>query len=131
MEGLADGPSEAIGACSILAPELAADLSTDGARVGRASHKLRNPANRGGDWVLPLLEEYRQSGPGAQPKAVWVDASTVGYVEPLYVGKPCLVCHGEAVAQDVLAEIRALYPEDAAIGFREGDFRGVVWVEIR
>ena len=34
-----------------------------------------------------------------------------------------------AVAVDEIAErIRALYPEDQATGFREGDLRGVFWV---
>jgi len=34
------------------------------------------------------------------------------------------------VAHEVLDEIRALYPDDEATGFRDGEFRGVVWVEI-
>ncbi len=131
IEGLEDGPAEAMGACGILAPELAAELSVDGVRIGRTSHRLRNPANEAAPWIRPLVEEYLQTAPGAASKAVWVDDSTVGYVEPLYIGKPCLVCHGEAVAEGVLAEIRAIYPEDNAIGYREGEFRGVVWVEIR
>jgi len=131
MEGLQEGPAETIDACAILAPDLAADLSVDGVRIGRTSHRLRNPANAGADWLQPLLEEYRQTAPGAEPKAIWIDDATVGYVEPLYVGKPCLACHGEAVADEVLAEIRAIYPQDEATGFREGDFRGLVWVEVR
>lgn len=131
MEGLASGPAETIEACAFIAPELAADLSVAGARIGRTSHRLRNPANTGAAWVQPLVEEYRLSGADAAPKAVWIDESTVGYVEPLYVGQPCLVCHGETVSGEVLAEIRAVYPEDNATGFREGEFRGVVWVEIR
>ena len=131
MEGLQDGPAATIDACAILAPDLAEELSVDGARIGRTSHRLRNPANAGDDWLRPLIEEYRQTAPGAQPKAIWIDDATVGYVEPLYVGKPCLACHGETVANEVLEEIRAIYPEDQAIGFREGEFRGLVWVEIR
>ena len=131
FEGLEDGPAEAMGACGILAPELAAELSVDGVRIGRTSHRLRNPANQAAPWVRPLVEEYRQTAPGAEPKAVWIDDSTVGYVEPLYIGKPCLVCHGEAVQEKVLEEIHAIYPEDNATGYHEGEFRGVVWVEIR
>jgi hypothetical protein len=131
MEGLKEGPAATIGACAILAPELAAELSRNGVRVGRTSHRLRNPANRGTAWVQPLLQEYRQSGPGAPSRAVRVDESTIGYVEPLYVSRACLACHGEHVSQDVLAQIREVYPEDQAVGFREGEFRGVLWVEIR
>ncbi len=131
MEGLQDGPADTIGVCAFMAPEIAAELSVDGARIGRASHRLRNPANEAAAWVQPLIEEYRQTPPGAEPKAVRIDDSTVGYVEPLYVGKPCLVCHGQAVPEEVQQEILAVYPEDTATGFAEGEFRGVVWVEIR
>ena len=41
--GLADGPVAAIAACSVEAPKIAAAASRNGVRVGRASHRLRNP----------------------------------------------------------------------------------------
>jgi hypothetical protein len=130
MESLTAGPAEAIEACAVMAPDLAAGLSTDGVRIGRTSHRLRNPANAAPAWVEPLVEEYRETAPGAESQALWIDDSTVGYVEPIYVQKPCLACHGEAVADDVLQEIQATYPQDRATGFHEGEFRGVIWVEI-
>jgi hypothetical protein len=130
-ESLNDGPAETIGVCAVMAPEIAADLSVDGVRIGRSSHRLRNPANESPDWVRPLIEEYRREAPGAEPRSVRIDDATVGYVEPLYVGQPCLVCHGEAVPEEVQQEILAVYPQDEATGFREGEFRGVIWVEIR
>jgi hypothetical protein len=130
MEGLADGPKQAIGACAVRAPELAAEYSRDGIRIGRTALRLRNPANAPEPWLEPLLEEYLAAGPGAGPQAVRIDASTVGYVEPLYVGRPCLTCHGEIIAEEVRDQIEAAYPEDDSVGFREGDFRGLLWVTI-
>ena len=130
MAGLADGPVQAMGACSIQAPELIAELSDDGVRIGRTSKHLRNPANAPAPWLAPLLEKYEGSAPGAEPRAVRIDATTVGYVEPLYVGKPCLTCHGSAIPDAVQEEITRLYPEDQATGLVEGGFRGLVWVEI-
>jgi hypothetical protein len=130
MEGLVDGPEHAIGACAVRAPELAAEYSRDGVRIGRTSHRLRNPANGPEPWLEPLLEEYQADGPGAAPKAVRIDDSTIGYVEPLYVMKPCLTCHGEVIAEEVRDQIEAEYPQDDSVGFREGDFRGLLWVTL-
>ena len=39
-------------------------------------------------------------------------------------GGLCLQCHGEAIAPPVAEKISALYPDDKATGFREGDIRG-------
>jgi hypothetical protein len=130
MEGMLEGPEHAIGVCSVVAPELAEELSVDGVRIGRTSLRLRNPANSPEDWMRPLLEHYTVAGPGAEPRSVWVDDTTVGYVEPLYVGRPCLTCHGETVAESVREQIEELYPDDRSVGFREGDFRGLLWVTI-
>ena len=129
-EGLADGPQQAIGACSILAPELAAEYSRDGVRIGRTALRLRNPANAPEPWLEDLLEEYLAAGPAAEPRAVRIDASTIGYVEPLYVGQPCLACHGEVIAEKVREQIAGMYPDDDSVGFREGDFRGLLWVTL-
>lgn len=130
-DGLADGPEQAIGACSILAPELAAEYSRDGVRIGRTSLRLRNPANAPEPWMEPLLRDYLGTGPGAEPRSVRIDEDTIGYVEPLYVGKPCLACHGDPIAEPVREQIAEMYPRDDSVGFREGDFRGLLWVTIR
>jgi hypothetical protein len=130
-KGLAEGPEHAIGACSIRAPEIARELSTDGVQIGRTALKLRNPRNAPAPWLVALLEEYSAAGPGAEPRSVRIDAETVGYVEPLYVARPCLTCHGENVDAAVRERIAELYPEDQATGFRAGDFRGLLWVKIR
>ena len=41
----------------------------------------------------------------------------------------CLACHGEHPAEAVRERLAALYPEDNASGYREGDLRGVFWAE--
>ena len=45
-EGLREGPVQAIDACNTKAPGIAQAHSTSGVRVGRASHRLRKPAER-------------------------------------------------------------------------------------
>ena len=51
------------------------------------------------------------------------------YVEPIRVQGLCLTCHGASLPAPVAARIAELYPEDQAVGFAEGDLRGLFWAE--
>ena len=126
--GMAEGPIHAIDACRIKAPEIAAALSNDGVRVGRASHKLRNPENSGPDWVRPVLDDYLASD-HREPVEVALENGYIGYAEPIAVQPLCLTCHGDGLAPDLASTISTLYPEDRATGYADGEFRGVFWVE--
>jgi hypothetical protein len=127
--GLAEGAVEAVGACRIRAPEIAGNLSRDGVRVGRSSHRLRNPANAPPDWVKPLLDEYAADPSDRKPKSQALSEGRVGYVEPIATQPLCLTCHGDGLEPDLAARITSLYPKDEAVGFRAGDLRGVFWAE--
>lgn len=129
-EGLRDGPVQAIDACHTQAPDIAQAHSTSGVRVGRASHRLRNPQNAAPDWVQPVLDAYVADDAHRAPRLVALGDGRVGYVEPIRIQPLCLTCHGETLAPAVRARIDALYPEDAATGFAPGDLRGVWWVEL-
>ncbi len=127
LEGLEDGPQGAILVCKSAAPAIAARRSEDGVEMGRTSHKLRNPDNAPADWLRPLLVAYT-SGAEDPHHAVVLDDGRIGYVEPIYVQKPCLMCHGQSIAPSIAEQIAMEYPEDSATDFREGDFRGLFWV---
>lgn len=129
VAGLDEGPAAAVSACHVAAPRIAGDLSRGGVRVGRSSHRLRNPANRPPDWAAPLLAGYVAATDKRAPRAVTLPDDRVGYVEPIFVQPLCLSCHGEKLAPAVAERIATLYPEDAATGFETGDFRGIFWVE--
>jgi hypothetical protein len=129
LNGLAEGPESAIAVCREKAPELAAKASSDGVRVGRTSHKLRNPANAPKPWMLPLLNAYQAAPGDTTPKVVALEGGGVGYVEPIYVRALCVGCHGAPLAPSVTETIADLYPEDQATGYKTGDFRGIFWVE--
>ena len=126
--GLSDGPESAIEVCRVKAPEIAATLSRDGVRMGRASHKLRNSGNQGPEWVRPVLAGYLESEQ-REPVEVALENGYIGYAEPIGIQPVCLMCHGETLAPGVAAKISELYPDDQATGFRDGDFRGIFWVE--
>lgn len=126
--GLERGPEAAIDACRVEAPRIAARVGSEDVRVGRTSHRVRNAANAPEAWMLPLLESFATAPPepGAW-RSVDLGERGIGYVEPIYLQPMCATCHGESVAPDLLARIRALYPNDAATGFRVGELRGLFW----
>lgn len=127
--GLAEGPAEAIRVCRVKAPGIADALSVDGVRMGRSSHKLRNPANMAPDWVGPIMQAYLDDASSREPRAVKLDGNRWSYVEPIVAQPLCLTCHGSELAPEVAAQISELYPEDMATGFEAGDLRGVFWLE--
>ena len=129
QDGMKKGVIETISACQIEAPKIAYELSKQGIKVGRTSHKLRNPNNTAPAWVTPVLADYLANSESAFPRSIAIDAQTSGYVEPIKIKPLCLSCHGEQLADSVASKIAALYPEDRATGFRVGDLRGVFWIE--
>ncbi len=129
MEGLVDGPPAAIDACRIKAPEIAARLSSEGVRMGRSSHRLRNPANASPAWITGVLERYLTDPADRGPVVVELGDDRLGYIEPIVAQPMCLACHGTSIAEPVQVAIDALYPDDKATGFEAGDLRGVFWVE--
>ncbi|MEX2479897.1 MAG: DUF3365 domain-containing protein [Gammaproteobacteria bacterium] len=123
------GPAAAVVACRVEAPALANDSAPAGVRLGRASDRLRNPANRAPDWVAPLLADYLAGIVPRAPRSVFVGDGRRGYVEPIVIQSMCLTCHGERLSDDVQARLDTFYPEDRATGYRVDELRGVFWVE--
>jgi hypothetical protein len=56
----------------------------------------------------------------------------VGVLRPIGTVSLCTTCHGSTseLSADVRERLRALYPQDEAVGFREGDLRGWLWAEV-
>ena len=130
VAGIEEGPVNAVSVCRVQAPALADKASTEEARVGRTSRKLRNGANAPKPWMEPLLERYENDPEGREPAVVIVDEQTVGYVEPIFAQPLCLTCHGDTLPEDLAKKIAELYPTDQATGYAAGDLRGVFWAEL-
>ena len=125
------GPAAAVDACATVAPALAKAHSKDGVVLGRAGTRLRNPANAPPAWVGPLLEALKAEKPEAPgPRTRELPGGKLGVVLPIPVGKGCLQCHGTEVAAPVREVLQRRYPRDEATGYREGELRGVFWVEV-
>ena len=130
VSGMHEGPVHAISVCRTEAPKIAEEASTQTARVGRSSLKLRNPANAPKAWMRPLLERYEANPEDREPAVVVIDDETVGYVEPIFVQPLCLTCHGSSIPAELQAKLSELYPSDQATGYEPGDLRGVFWAEL-
>lgn len=98
---------------------------------GRSSHKIRNLENKAQDWMAPYLSEFQKSNLKNPSKAQihLFPNGKKAYLEPLYVGPQCLTCHGDVPTGELKAKISALYPADQAIGFKLGEFRGLIWIK--
>lgn len=131
MSALEEGDAaSAIHVCRDRAPQIAAELSVGGIRMGRTSHKTRNPANDPEPWMEPLLAAYLEEPTNTRPTALRLDDSTVGYVEPIYVMSFCLSCHGPSIEPGLQQKILSVYPEDRATGFRADELRGLFWITL-
>lgn len=129
MKGMkADGPEVAIRLCNEEAPEIAAHHSKAGWDIGRTSLKIRNPDNAPDEWETKMLLDFaerQQAGEDLSTmEASLQDGDTFRYMKAIPVGGPCVICHGETLAEPVQEELARLYPDDKATGFALGDLRG-------
>lgn len=124
------GPVKSIDACALKAPEIIADAATAGLTVGRTSHKLRNTSNSPEGSLGEWLKFHQQTPTQDKTHAEITEDGKVLYAEPLFVAPLCLTCHGENIPSDVKQELDRLYPDDQATGFKENDFRGLIWIKM-
>jgi hypothetical protein len=122
------GPAAAIEVCQKQAPKIATDVSREfGLKIGRTSHRLRNPQNTPPDWARSLVDART-----ADPTFIPLPDGNLGALLPIRLKPQCLMCHG--AEEQILPEIRdALaqrYPQDEATGFEEGELRGWFWVSV-
>lgn len=135
MGAMAEGPDAAIEVCAAEAQALTRDAAeAQNARVGRSSLKLRNPENRGPEWVTAWLEAHgERAAQGVTPVAgITGDPPIARFVGPIPAEGPCLMCHGapEGIPEEVRSVLSERYPDDAAIGYAAGDLRGAIWAEV-
>lgn len=131
------GPVGALGVCATEAQALTRGVAdSTSASVGRASLRLRNPANAGPEWVRTELERLgERPASGVAPIRTVTEADgrrVARFAGPIAIEGPCLTCHGprESLAQDLRAALAERYPDDRAVGYALGDLRGLIWAEV-
>jgi len=122
------GPVAAIDFCQEQAPAIAGLVAAEeSVKIGRTSHKLRNPSNAVPSWMEKVIEEQVVA-----PHGFADDAGELAVAFPITLESGCVVCHGqpEQIAPAVREAITEKYPEDQATGFTPGDLRGWLWVQV-
>lgn len=126
------GTVQAIPFCNIEAMPLTQQLSEKhNVTIKRTSDKLRNQKNKPTERELEIINNYHKliSSKQAVKPIVEVDSNNKKhFYAPIILKANCLVCHGkveEFVTVKTDSIIKSLYPNDKAIGYNEGDLRGI------
>ena len=131
------GPANAISVCEVRAPEIAAAHSNEFWTIRRVSDRNRNPGNAATDAEKGLLARFKDSTQSPPEYIIgWApgdEGKIYRHYRPIKIAQVCLKCHGEPddiddATEAVLAE---KYPADRAIGYSDGDLRGMFVVELR
>lgn len=132
-EMAASGPLGAVDVCKSMAPQIAARAAEKtGWKVGRTSLKTRNPANAPDAWEAEVLRAFaarKAAGEDPGKMEAWAIADDGGqtrfrYMKAIPTASMCLTCHGSNIDSELRAHLDKLYPDDAAVGYGEGDIRG-------
>lgn len=134
----AGGPIQAVRVCAEVAQKISDAQSTEGLSIRRITLKVRNPADTPDAYEATKLREMQDlHRDGKLPLEHWAIQENAGkrsyrYFRPILVGDMCLSCHGSRAAIDpqVRAILDATYPDDEAVGYKTGDFRGAISVEV-
>jgi hypothetical protein len=131
------GPEGAIDVCAKDAPRISSRIGQErGVVIKRTSLKVRNPRNapdQAERELLESLDSIRKAG-GTLPTGVTAFPHAQNrFYKTIMVEQPCLKCHGTpATMSDVVRrKIADTYPDDRAIGYKEGDFRGIISVTVK
>lgn len=131
------GTAGALEFCNVEALPLTAQVADEyGMEVTRTSLRVRNPANTADAADAEALAWFQDRlASGGEPPASHVRAVDGGgyrYYQPLMTQGPCVQCHGprDSLAPDVLAALEERYPQDQAVGYAEGDWRGLLRVSV-
>ena len=121
------GPADAIEYCSERALPITARVGDGmGWTLKRITDKPRNASNQATPEELVLLAAMRSDLESGHLEPFYRLGEAV--YQPLLVEAPCLLCHGEHLANDVREALVKRYPDDAATGYRLGQLRGAIKV---
>lgn len=105
-----------------------------GFAIKRTSSRYRNPANAPDAYEAQALAYFEQQAQQGSLPADYVQhvGNEYRYYKPLRVQTMCLECHGDPArfAPAVQQRLQALYPDDSAVGYAEGDFRGLIRISV-
>ena len=132
-----NGPEGAIDVCAKDAPMISSRIGQElGVVIRRTSLQVRNPLNAPDPAEKKLLETLASShqAGGTLPSGVTAFPSNPRrFYKTITMEQACLKCHGDPTTMSELVRKRIAdaYPGDRAIGYKEGDFRGIISVTVK
>ncbi len=125
------GTVGAVQFCNLRAIKLTDSMATvQGVNIKRVSDKPRNPDNQADSQELEYIAAFKntvEKGNKVSPIIDEID-DKVHYYSPITTNTMCLQCHGvpnENVTPETLRTLKALYPNDQALGYSENQVRGL------
>ena len=135
----AEGPAGAVRICAEVAQERTARHAREGIYVRRVSQKVRNQANRADGIELQKLEQlavlHQQKSLPSELVQIRVNPDgtrQLHYLRPIVLMEKCRACHGprDQIPPAVRELLARRYPDDQAVDYQAGDFRGAVSVRV-
>jgi hypothetical protein len=129
------GIENAVTFCNVRAMPITDSMSTENnARIKRVSDKPRNPNNRANTVELAHILTFKNQLTNKEhiKPIVEEEGDRVNFYFPITTNAMCLQCHGTLEQELKLStydKIKALYPDDEAIGYEENQVRGIWSIE--
>lgn len=125
--------------CSLNIKSLAQELSQQlpqGVTIRRITDRPRNPKNEATPKELSVLNELRSKINAGEHRTIIIKEKAQNHYQvykPILVKGKCLNCHGikPVINQEAYKVIAKHYPNDMAIDYSPGDFRGAFLVDIK
>jgi hypothetical protein len=137
-----EGLVEATRFCNIRALPLTDMLTISSqypVEVKRTSMKYRNPLNEPDKYervALKYYEKLAKDGNELPPELIHKinlrDETYFYFYRPLVMSGLCVQCHGKQddMNPELVSVLHEKYPEDKALNYNEGDFRGLIRVKV-
>ncbi len=132
------GVPNAVSYCNVAAYPIADSLSKiHNAVIRRVTDKPRNPANAMNEREQAVFNQFKDQwgkGQTLKPIVEQLENGEVAFHAPIAIQTLCTNCHGklgETLKPEHYAVIQELYPNDQAIGYTEGDLRGMWSITIK
>lgn len=125
------GLENALAFCNVNAMPLTDSLSDYyNVSIKRVSHKPRNLINEPTPQEQHIIDDYLALGAveNMKPMIAKNEQQNTVFYAPIPTKGLCLNCHGivgETLSLERYEVIKKFYPNDNAVGFKEGDFRGM------
>ena len=135
-----EGTLSVVAVCSDTAQVLTNNFGLKkGVYIKRVSFKNRNQNNVPDKFEEKVLKQFEQLEskdkliPNTEHFEIIKenDYQYLRYMKPIKIGAACLKCHGneEKISAEVKELIAKRYPDDKAVGYKNGDLRGAVSIK--